>query len=97
MGIVIALAMLFWFPPIEYGFYPRCLFHALTGLNCPGCGTLRSVHYLLHGQLATAFQLNPLLYVLGPAILVCRKQLHKPAWLWSFVGVIVAFTIVRNL
>jgi hypothetical protein len=94
---LIALAVVFWFSPTEYAFYPRCLFHALTGLDCPGCGALRSVHCLLHGQVTTAFQLNPLLYILAPAVFVSRKHIHKPVCLWSFVGVIVAFSVLRNI
>ena len=43
--IVIAVlasgAVLFFFNPSQYGFYPVCLFHELTGLNCPGCGGRR--------------------------------------------------------
>ena len=93
----VALALIYLYSPVQHGFYPRCLFHSLTGLDCPGCGSLRSIHYLLHGQLATAFRLNPLIYVLAPGIVLCRNHIHKPACLWSFVGVVIAFTIARNL
>jgi hypothetical protein len=91
------LAVLYLFSPERYGFYPRCLFRELTGLDCPGCGSLRSVHHLLHGEIATAFLFNPLLYFLVPALLVCRRHLHRPAWLWSFAGIVLLFTVARNL
>ena len=43
-------AMVFFFNPSTHGFYPVCLFHSLTGLNCPGCGMTRALYALLHGN-----------------------------------------------
>lgn len=37
-----------------------CLFHALTGWYCPGCGGTRAVKYLLQGQILTSLQYHPL-------------------------------------
>jgi hypothetical protein len=91
------LIVLYFWEPERYWIFPRCLFRELTGLDCPGCGSLRSVHYLLHGEIATAFRFNPLLYLLAPALFLCRRRLHKPAWLWSFVTLVILFTVARNL
>ncbi len=38
----------------------------LTGYYCPGCGMTRLVYALTHGDVGTAFGLNPLLFVLLP-------------------------------
>jgi len=38
---------------------PLCLFHALTGWECPGCGMWRASHCLLHGDFASAWKYNP--------------------------------------
>ena len=62
----VALVPLYFFNPIEHGFYPKCMLHSLTGLDCPGCGGLRAVHQLLHGHLVRAFQFNPLFICLLP-------------------------------
>ena len=97
IAVITALAVLYFFPFDGYWFYPQCLFHQLTGLDCPGCGSLRSVRCLLHGNFVRAFEYNPLLYFLALALLICRRHLHKPAWAWSFVGIVVVFTIARNL
>ena len=53
------LVVLQQYDPVEHKLYPRCSFHAATGLHCPGCGGLRSVHHLTNGRLATAFQNHP--------------------------------------
>jgi hypothetical protein len=105
------LAVLYWFPPQDHALYPRCLWYAATGWQCPGCGGLRAVHALLHGQLATAFHYNPLVVALAPLAGVmglgrlaqwawgwpaCSLQ-ARGAWLWLLVGVMLAFAVLRNL
>ncbi len=56
-------AVVFFFDPRTHGFYPVCLFHALTGLNCPGCGMTRALYALLHGNLRLALKDNALFVV----------------------------------
>ena len=43
---------------------PRCWFHGITGLSCPGCGSQRAVRALLRGQPAEAWSYNLLLPLL---------------------------------
>jgi hypothetical protein len=38
-----------------------CLFQALTGLPCPGCGSTRAAIALLQGRFALAFSMHPLI------------------------------------
>ena len=61
LGVLSSVAVLFFFNPSQSSFYPVCLFHQTTGLLCPGCGSLRALHQLLHGNLAAAFHFNALL------------------------------------
>lgn len=102
-----ALALLFFFDPARSRFYPKCMFHELTGLQCPGCGSLRALHALLHGQVRRAFAFNPLLFVVAffGAYLVLRKKLrpdrpdplaNRLVW-WGGPILIVLFWILRNL
>ncbi len=111
LGVAVGLALLTVFDPAQHGFYPRCYFKALTGLDCPGCGGLRAAHQFLHGNFRAAFALNPLLVLIGPlaawiavAELVRlgtgRKLAHPfrhPAWLWALLAALVIFSVVRNL
>lgn len=62
-------AVLYRFSPTEHGFYPRCPFHALTGLQCPGCGGTRAMYQMLHLHFGHAFHLNAMVTVLGPLAL----------------------------
>jgi hypothetical protein len=64
--IIVVACFLFLFNPASSGFYPPCPFHKLTGLYCPGCGSLRASHQLLHGNLFSALDLNPLMVLSLP-------------------------------
>src|SRR5215469_5193653 len=56
------------FDPATSGFFPPCPFHYLTGLYCPGCGSLRAIHQLLQGNLQVAWAMNPLTVLLLPFV-----------------------------
>ena len=86
--------------PEESSFYPPCLFHKATSLHCPGCGTGRAAHALFNGNLERAMQMNPLLVVAIPAVLMMiffpGVSLWKP--LPALVGgLLVGYWILRNL
>jgi len=54
-------------------FYPVCIWNRLTGLYCPGCGTLRAFTALSHLDFGGAFRCNPFLFllVLPLAVYLC--------------------------
>ena len=54
--------------PTNYSFFPKCPFYELTGFNCPGCGSQRALHALLHGNLTAAVNYNLLFVVSLPFI-----------------------------
>ena len=94
--------------PSEPGSYPVCPLNAVTGLYCPGCGTLRALHQLLHGHLGRSAAFNPLTVLAVPFV-----AYHFLAWLlpslgwrrvapsgratWALLAVVVAFGVLRNL
>lgn len=98
--------MLYTFPPGSVPFYPPCLFYAATGWLCPGCGTTRALHQLLHGHVAEAFRLNPFLFVLMLGALIATPSLvrgERPAWLmqpWfarTSLVVVTGWFVLRNV
>jgi hypothetical protein len=102
----LAVVVLFFVDPAEHGFFPQCLFHRLTGWNCPGCGATRAAHELLRGHWATAFHDNALLLAALPLLawLGVRKWLRperkfvvRPLALWALLVVVAGFGVVRNL
>ena len=54
--------------PHDSGTYGFCPFVALTGLPCPGCGGLRAVNDLTHGQVVAAASSNLLAVALVVAL-----------------------------
>ncbi|MBB2912912.1 hypothetical protein FHS43_004207 [Streptosporangium becharense] len=97
--------------PNEPGHYPTCPFLMLTGLYCPGCGGLRAVHALVHGDPAAALGLNPVVVVMIPvlAVLWSRWTLRswrggpppgesvRPVYVWLFLALLILFWMARNL
>ena len=92
--------VLYRFDPTAVHFYPPCVFHALTGLQCPGCGSTRALHHLLHGDVAGAFRLNPMLFFVAPfaaTSALSRRFVTSPITAWTAVAVTITWWIVRNL
>jgi len=110
LALLAGMAILYCFNPIKSGFYPICLFHATTGLLCPGCGSLRALHQLLHGNLAIASRYNVLCVASIPFVIIISvrtiiRRSHgqdaaliiRPVWLWIGFGVTMIFWILRNI
>jgi hypothetical protein len=105
--LLAGLALVFAFNPTQTRIFPPCPLYAATGLYCPGCGSTRAVHHLLHGHVAAAFGYNPLLVVSLPflAYAVFRRFIRSlppgrplPAWtVWAIFAVLVTFGVARNL
>ncbi len=92
--------LLFNFNPEEVGFFPKCPSRALTGLDCPGCGSTRAIYHLLHLDIATAFARNPLLVLSIPVLVLMIRYpkiaLHRSApWISFFV--VVLYGVLRNI
>lgn len=66
--------------PNEPGHYPTCPFLLLTGLYCPGCGGLRTVYALVHGDPVTALGLNPFVVLVIPVLVVLWGRWALRAW-----------------
>jgi hypothetical protein len=110
LGALGSGAVLFFFDPAKHGFYPLCVFHALTGWNCPGCGGTRAAYELLHGHLLRALHDNALVVLAlaalagGGAWWTVQRLRRRPARLtapagvwWTLLIAVGLFTVLRNL
>lgn len=84
--------------------FPACPFHAATGLFCPGCGGLRMIHDVLHGDFAAAVVDNVVALIGLPLLLawiLLRRRSGRP-WMTPvsaavIVTIAVSWMVVRNL
>lgn len=108
--IAIGSLVLLFFNPTTTGFFPVCPFRALTGLQCPGCGSTRACYQLMHLHPIAAFKLNPLMMLTLPFILYGLAGFTKSAvtgkpqrrifipsiYLWAWLAVVIFFWVFRN-
>ena len=107
---VVVLGAVYWFfDPIEVGWMPRCLWKTATGTDCPGCGSQRMAHALMHGDLVGAWKANAYALCMLPVIGFMLwlefsrashprlySRLHAPVVIWLLALSVVAWWILRN-
>ena len=110
-GAVALMACVAIRDPQAEGAYPLCIFRAITGLDCPGCGSLRALHALTGGDVGAAMDQNMLLVAVLPFLVwrwvawvrssareaTIRPRLTAATWIYMFLGLVVAFWVVRNI
>jgi hypothetical protein len=103
----LVLLVLVFVDPRTARFAPVCPLHVTTGLHCPGCGTGRALHALVHGDVGSALRLNALTVAAIPVFLVLALRAAfrpdealplPPLWLQVAIYALLAFFLVaRNL
>ena len=109
MAVAAAVAVYFLLDP-SAGVFPRCMFLTLTGWQCPGCGSQRALHALLHGEPGRAWAFNQLFAIEIPLIalllvLWClpgrfprlERALYSRSFILAMLSIIIFWTIYRNL
>ena len=107
---IMAGVVYFAYDPSQSQFFPRCVFLSLTGWQCPGCGSQRAIHSLLHGDLASAWHYNAALLVALPVLGVYLvgelkrttwpnyyRTISRPIVIYIILGALIAWWIGRNL
>jgi hypothetical protein len=115
LGILFLLCVLIFYyfvNPLSTNFIIKCPFKTITGLDCPGCGSQRAVHELLHGNFRKAFEENALFIIALPYAFVgvlfewfslkykypkTRKILFGKTAIYIISVIIILFFIIRNL
>ncbi len=102
----------FKFNPTEHSFFLSCPLRYATGLECPGCGSQRAIHQLLHGDIVAAFKLNPFFILSIPLIIYSlgfkvynylfdashRFMLfYDKRFIYGYFGLAILFAIARNI
>ncbi len=109
MAVALAIAYYF-FDPVEVRWMPRCLWKVATDTDCPGCGSQRMAHALMHGDFSAAWHANAYALCMIPVIVFliwlefakdCYPKLyatvHRPAVIMSLMATIILWWIFRNL
>lgn len=110
--VMAALFVFYTLDPAEQPLFPRCPFLLATGYECPGCGSQRAIHSLLHLEFKSAFRHNGMVLLAIPYVLLAvylqyfggskrNPRLEKIFFgRWSALAVllgILIFWIGRNL
>ena len=74
VGLVGAGVLLLVFDGDLLAILPGCPLFTATGFYCPGCGSTRALHALLHGRPGQALGFNPLAVISLPLLMM---------WLWA--------------
>lgn len=107
---MVVLLLLYGLVNPAESFFPRCPIHALTGWQCPGCGSQRAIHALLNGDMAQAWGYNPMLFFFLPVIALMflselfrdrmprlNRTLTSTASVACLLIILLVWTVVRNL
>ena len=98
--LAVVIAALFLFDPSETRYFPRCPIFALTGLKCPGCGTSRALHAVLHCHFGDVLRFNavlPVLFVLLVYCVIFPSHAQRPVIIWLVIAFVITWGIVRNI
>lgn len=111
LGIIGVAVLFFVLDPTRHEIFPRCLFHSLTGAYCPGCGSQRALHSLLHFNIAGVVSYNFLF--LPAALLILYHYIHPIFNLifnwklpnlfymkntpWVILAIVLVYWTARNL
>lgn len=97
-------------PQSDY-FFLKCPFKMATGLDCPGCGSQRALHSLMHGEFRQAFSYNPIFIFAIPYLFAgillewfglkykypqLRKILFGTKSIYLAATIIIVFFVLRN-
>jgi len=110
LGLSLAL-LYFYIKPSNVNFLPKCPLYVTTGIYCPGCGSQRATHELLHFHFLGVLRQNAL-YVLGLLFLayhliinilnsLFKKNIYNyvyhPKTPYIILIIIIVFWILRNI
>ena len=107
------ISYFFFNNPSEKGaVFLRCPSNFIFGIYCPGCGSQRAIHYLLHFEFLEALRYNALLVMAFPFIIyitliwlynfIFEKQVriklfYNNKFVWTLFFVAIIYGVIRNI
>ena len=110
--LIAALYIFYIIDPESNSLFPKCPFLLATGLECPGCGSQRAIHQLLHLNLLAALRYNAFMVLVLPHIFLgvylqyFGGKMRHPRLEKIFFGrwsalivliIVISYWILRNL
>ena len=111
--IILLITLVYFFIyPLYREYFPKCMFHDLTGLYCPLCGIQRAVAALLHGDFSASLRNNMLFVLALPLfiysfVIACfsalatnytkQKIFYSSTSMKIALLIVVVFEILRNI
>ena len=101
-----------YYNPSNHSFFVPCPFKYATGYLCPGCGSQRAIHQLLHLNILGALRLNPFMVLSLPIIIyglgitawnfIFETQyrfnlFYSKVFIYGYFGFAVLYWVLRNL
>ncbi len=110
LGIVLAF-LFFYVNPNNVNFFPKCPLYVTTGIYCPGCGSQRATHQLLHLNILGVLQQNILYFfgvlLIGYNLIVISLNLFFKKHIYNYIYhpktpiiiliIVIVFWILRNI
>ena len=110
LGILSVLGFIYLYLYLAFGIGIPCVFHVVTGLQCPGCGMTRAMAEIWQGNIAEAWEYNVLSISALPILIIYLvyravryvKGTDQSFYTWEYIVLIIlwivtiGFFVVRN-
>lgn len=114
IGAIVVIAVFalvyYFFDPADAVWMPKCLWRLTTGTDCPGCGSQRMAHALMHGDIAGAWRANAYALCMVPVTVFLiymeftrtrhprlYRVSHTPIAIYLIAISILLWWLIRNL
>ena len=105
IGLILFLLIVYKIINYFTGFGIPCLFHALTGYYCPGCGVTRMIFSIITLDFYQAFRYNPAVFLLLIASIIYHliRFVLKKDWkipnvvYYVLIVLFLIFGVLRNI